>query len=187
MQASKVTLSGLLNFTDGLWSCCGSERIIIFTTNYVDKLDPALLRAGWMDKRILMSWCKFPAFRTLARNNLGLEWHDLFPQIEEAMEDKAITPADVSEFLLKKKRNPTVALEGLLEALAKAPLVSEKPPVKTLDFDEINLFAGAVDVNNPPVAEDADSGSESASTVQPVEEVASKDTTPSDVKESKTE
>jgi hypothetical protein len=158
MQASKVTLSGLLNFTDGLWSCCGSERIIIFTTNYVDKLDPALLRAGWMDKRILMSWCKFPAFRTLARNNLGLEWHDLFPQIEEAM-----------------------------EALAKAPLVSEKPPVKTLDFDEINLFAGAVDVNNPPVAEDADSGSESASTVQPVEEVASKDTTPSDVKESKTE
>ncbi|KAH9311325.1 hypothetical protein KI387_026360, partial [Taxus chinensis] len=25
---SKVTLSGLLNFTDGLWSCCGEERII---------------------------------------------------------------------------------------------------------------------------------------------------------------
>jgi hypothetical protein len=28
-----VTLSGLLNFTDGLWSCCGSERIFVFTTN----------------------------------------------------------------------------------------------------------------------------------------------------------
>lgn len=30
-EASKVTLSGLLNFIDGLWSSCGGERIIIFT------------------------------------------------------------------------------------------------------------------------------------------------------------
>lgn len=33
---SKVTLSGLLNFIDRLWSSCGSERLIVFTTNYVD-------------------------------------------------------------------------------------------------------------------------------------------------------
>ncbi|KAK6125676.1 hypothetical protein DH2020_040582 [Rehmannia glutinosa] len=30
-EESKVTLSGLLNFVDGLWSSCGDERIIIFT------------------------------------------------------------------------------------------------------------------------------------------------------------
>ncbi|KAG0586553.1 hypothetical protein KC19_2G099500 [Ceratodon purpureus] len=185
-EKSKVTLSGLLNFTDRLWSCCGSERIIIFTTNYIEKLDPALLRAGRMDKHILMSWCKFSAFRTLARNNLGLEWHDLFPQIEEAMEDKAITPADVSEFLLKKKRNPTAALEGLLEALAKAPSVSEKPPVKTLDFDEINLLAGTiVDANTPPAAEDTDSASETSSSK--VEQDTGKDVTSCDVNEPKIE
>lgn len=47
-QGSKVTLSGLLNVIDGLWSACGKERIIVFTTNYVEKLDPALIRrAGW--------------------------------------------------------------------------------------------------------------------------------------------
>ncbi|KAE8694493.1 P-loop containing nucleoside triphosphate hydrolases superfamily protein isoform 3 [Hibiscus syriacus] len=45
-----VTLSGLLNFIDGLWSSCGNERIIIFTTNHKDKLDPALLRPGRMDQ-----------------------------------------------------------------------------------------------------------------------------------------
>ncbi|KAI5059523.1 hypothetical protein GOP47_0025842 [Adiantum capillus-veneris] len=45
-EGSKLTLSGLLNFTDGLWSCCGEERIFIFTTNYKDRLDPALLRPG---------------------------------------------------------------------------------------------------------------------------------------------
>ncbi|CAF1715542.1 unnamed protein product, partial [Brassica napus] len=49
-KESKVTLSGLLNFIDGLWSACGGERIIVFTTNFVDKLDPALIRKGRMDK-----------------------------------------------------------------------------------------------------------------------------------------
>ncbi|KAJ0704928.1 putative P-loop containing nucleoside triphosphate hydrolase [Helianthus annuus] len=38
-----VTLSGFLNFIDGLWSSCGDERIIIFTTNRKEKLDPALI------------------------------------------------------------------------------------------------------------------------------------------------
>ncbi|KAK8534015.1 hypothetical protein V6N12_047415 [Hibiscus sabdariffa] len=49
-KESKVTLSGLLNCIDGLWSSCGGERIIVFTTNYVEKLDPALIRRGRMDK-----------------------------------------------------------------------------------------------------------------------------------------
>lgn len=144
-EASRVTLSGLLNFTDGLWSSCGSERIIIFTTNHIEKLDKALLRAGRMDRHIHMSWCEFSAFRTLAKNNLGLEWHDLFPEIEEAFVDKAISPADVSELLLKKKRKPTAALEGLLEGLRKAPSISEKPAVK-IDFDAI--------VADPPTGDD---------------------------------
>lgn len=130
MQASRVTLSGLLNFTDGLWSCCGRERIIIFTTNYIEKLDKALLRAGRMDKHIHMSWCGFPAFQTLARNNLGLEWHDLFPEIEAAIANKAIAPAEVSELMLKKKRNPTAALEGLLDTLGRTKWVSEIPLAK---------------------------------------------------------
>ncbi|VFQ95693.1 unnamed protein product [Cuscuta campestris] len=36
---SKVTLSGLLNAMDGLWSTCSGERVIVFTTNHVEKLD----------------------------------------------------------------------------------------------------------------------------------------------------
>ena len=43
---SKVTLSGLLNFIDGVWSAIGGERIIAFTTNYLEKLDLALIRRG---------------------------------------------------------------------------------------------------------------------------------------------
>ena len=102
-----------------------------------------------------MSWCQFPAFRTLAKNNLGLEWHDLFPQIEEAFQGKAITPADVSEHLLNNKRNPTAALEDLLAALTKAPMAAEIKPSEEPDVAEI------VDADHPPAADDPDSRSES--------------------------
>ncbi|KAF8035104.1 hypothetical protein BT93_C1208 [Corymbia citriodora subsp. variegata] len=47
-----ITLWGLLNFPDGLWSWCGSERIFVYTTNHFEKLDPALLESSHMDMHI---------------------------------------------------------------------------------------------------------------------------------------
>lgn len=115
-----ITLSGLLNFTDGLWSCCGSERIFVFTTNHIEKLDPALLRSGRMDMHILMSSCTFPALKILVKNHLGIEKHEFFPKLEEIIEDAQMTPADVSEILIKYRLNPTRALGELLEAFKAA-------------------------------------------------------------------
>ncbi|KAI5319629.1 hypothetical protein L3X38_039337 [Prunus dulcis] len=43
MVHATFTLSGLLNFMDGLWSSCGDERIIVFTTNHKDDDDDAAL------------------------------------------------------------------------------------------------------------------------------------------------
>ncbi|KAK9116951.1 hypothetical protein Sjap_015898 [Stephania japonica] len=78
---SKVTLSGLLNFIDGLWSSCGEERLIVFTTNHVNKLDPALIRRGRMDKHIELSYCCFEGFKVLAKNYLDLDSHPTFETI----------------------------------------------------------------------------------------------------------
>lgn len=100
VKSSKITLSGLLNFIDGLWSACGGERIIVFTTNYVENLDPALIRRGRMDKHIELSYCSFEGFKVLAKNYVGLEWHDLFPRIEILLGDVKMTPADVAENLM---------------------------------------------------------------------------------------
>ncbi|GLJ55347.1 hypothetical protein SUGI_1187570 [Cryptomeria japonica] len=125
-EESQVTLSGVLNFTDGLWSCCGSERIFIFTTNHVDRLDPALLRSGRMDKHIHLSFCTFPAFKVLSRNYLDVD-HHLFDQIEVLMKEGQMTPADVTEQLMKASDDPSTALEKLIQALRQA---MEKAAVK---------------------------------------------------------
>ncbi|KAG9051288.1 hypothetical protein FS837_009554 [Tulasnella sp. UAMH 9824] len=49
-KKSKITLSGLLNVLDGVSSEEG--RLLFATTNYVDRLDAALLRPGRMDVKI---------------------------------------------------------------------------------------------------------------------------------------
>ncbi|KAI3956467.1 hypothetical protein MKX01_016880 [Papaver californicum] len=80
---SNISLSGVLNFVDGLWSPCAGERLIIFTTNHKEKLDPALLRSGRMDKHISLSFCNMESFKILAKYYLKVEEHELMKEVEE--------------------------------------------------------------------------------------------------------
>ena len=122
VQKSKVTLSGLLNFIDGIWSACGGERVIVFTTNHVDKLDPALIRRGRMDKHIELSYCCFESFKVLARNYLDVESHELFAEVERLLGETDMSPADVAENLMPKsdEEDAETCLKKLVEALEKA-------------------------------------------------------------------
>ncbi|KAL6657948.1 hypothetical protein ACP70R_005728 [Stipagrostis hirtigluma subsp. patula] len=115
-QQQKLTLSGLLNFIDGLWSTSGEQRIIVFTTNYKDRLDPALLRPGRMDMHIYMGYCGWEAFKTLARNYFLVDDHALFPEIQELLLAVDVTPAEVSEMLLRSE-DADVALRVLSDFL----------------------------------------------------------------------
>ncbi|KAG5554121.1 hypothetical protein RHGRI_011857 [Rhododendron griersonianum] len=54
-QSIVVSLSCLLSFIDGLWLSCGTERIIVFTTNNY-RLDPALSCHDLMDMHIHMPY-----------------------------------------------------------------------------------------------------------------------------------
>eukprot|EP00249_Psilotum_nudum_P015113 c25174_g1_i1 orf=440-1876(-) len=119
-ENNRVTLSGILNFTDGLWSSLGRERIIVFTTNHIDKIDRALLRSGRMDMHICMSYCSFPAFKILASNYLGVDDHILYEEVEKHIDGAEITPADVSEVLIKNRHDPTTAVERVIEAIKAA-------------------------------------------------------------------
>ncbi|KAK8534017.1 hypothetical protein V6N13_028307 [Hibiscus sabdariffa] len=126
-KESKVTLSGILNCIDGLWSSCGGERIIVFTTNYVEKLDPALIRRGRMDKHIELSYCCFDAFKVFANNYLEIDSHSLFGEIETLLGETKMTPADVAENLMPKSDFDVVetCLKRLIEALKEAKKKAE--------------------------------------------------------------
>ncbi|XP_042502426.1 AAA-ATPase ASD, mitochondrial-like [Macadamia integrifolia] len=139
VRGSDVTLSGLLNFIDGLWSACGEERIIVFTTNHVDKLDPALIRSGRMDKHIELSYCSFEGFKVLAENYLDIDSHELFDRIRGLLEETQMSPADVAENLMPKtiKGDTKTSLENLLSALEMAKEKAKSPSTKDAEEGKV--------------------------------------------------
>ncbi|KAL8047371.1 hypothetical protein ABFX02_08G236700 [Erythranthe guttata] len=120
LPLNQFTLSGLLNFIDGLWSSCGDERIIVFTTNNKDKLDPALLRPGRMDMHIHMSYLTPEAFKLLAATYLTVDLHQnqRLSEIEDFIKISKITPAEIAEELMKSD-NVDTSLDGVLDFLKR--------------------------------------------------------------------
>ncbi|RCV10679.1 hypothetical protein SETIT_2G128300v2 [Setaria italica] len=112
-KGDKVTLSGLLNFVDGLWSSGGEERIIVFTINHKECLDPALLQPGRMDMHIHMGYCTREAFRIPVNNYHSIDDHVTYPEIDELMAEVPVTPAQVAETLMRSE-DPDIALRDFI-------------------------------------------------------------------------
>jgi hypothetical protein len=75
-----------------------------------------------MDMHIEMSYCGFEAFKTLAKNYLGIDAHPLFGAVEELLTEVDITPADVAECLMTAKNagsEEDASLEYLIEELKR--------------------------------------------------------------------
>ncbi|CAL1353030.1 unnamed protein product [Linum trigynum] len=131
IRPNQVTLSGLLNAIDGLLSCCGDERIVVFTTNYKDRIDPALLRAGRMDMHIHLTYCTFSTFKQLALNYLDIGYHKLFGQVQRLISEVEVSPAEVAGELMKE-RDPSSSLECLIRFLQ-----SKKAEVKPSSPEDV--------------------------------------------------
>ncbi|KAM3695857.1 hypothetical protein ACJW31_07G166300 [Castanea mollissima] len=117
---NKYTLSGFLNAMDGLWSSCGEEQIIVFTTNHKDLLDrhdPALFRPGRIDMHVPMSYCTMDAFKMLASTYLDFnEDHRLYGQIEGLFANAEVTPAEIAEEF-SRTEDLDAALKAVVELL----------------------------------------------------------------------
>ncbi|KAL6004410.1 hypothetical protein ACLOJK_004963 [Asimina triloba] len=117
-KSGKLSLSGILNFMDGIYSCCGEERVMVFTMNSKENMDPAILRPGRLDAHIYFPLCDFSAFKTLANSYLGVKDHKLFPHVEEVFQSGAtISPAEIGEILMVNRSSPSRALKSVISAL----------------------------------------------------------------------
>lgn len=82
---NKLTLDFLLNLLQG--SLQQDNTCFIMTTNHLDKLDPALIRAGRIDCLIEMSYCDRDMFNDIYKNFIGRN-------IPNKSFKKNITPAE---------------------------------------------------------------------------------------------
>ncbi|KAL8519559.1 hypothetical protein ACS0TY_010475 [Phlomoides rotata] len=117
-KSTALSLSGILNFMDGIFSCCGEERVMVFTMNSKENISACLLRPGRIDVHIHFPLCDFTAFKSLANSHLGLKDHKLFPQVEEIFQTGAtLSPAEIGEIMISNRGSPSRALKTVITAL----------------------------------------------------------------------
>ena len=96
----KLDLAGILNTLDGITDC--SDRIIIFTTNHPEKLDPALIRPGRVDLIIHLTYiCKGVAREMIQHffkdEDLSMYTFDIFDRIQ-------MSPATLEQLIIKSRK-----------------------------------------------------------------------------------
>lgn len=118
-KSTGVSASGIMNFMDGiLTSCCAEERVMVFTMNTKEHVDPNLLRPGRVDVHIHFPLCDFSAFKTLANSYLGVKEHKLFPQVQEIFQNGAtLSPAEIGELMIANRNSPSRAIKSVITAL----------------------------------------------------------------------
>jgi len=102
-QSCPLTFTGLLNGLDGIGNALG--QLFILTTNHLERLDPALIRSGRVDRKFEFSYCTDEA--------LQLMFQRFYPETNLAEEfaaavrskTHAITAADLQQAFIANMRN----------------------------------------------------------------------------------
>lgn len=117
-KKTAVSISGLLNFMDGIISSCGEERMMVFTMNSKEQADTTVLRPGRIDVHLHFPLCDFNAFKSMANSHLGLKDHKLFPQVEEVfLNGGSLSPCEIGEIMIANRNSPSRALKSVISAL----------------------------------------------------------------------
>lgn len=122
-----VSMSTLLNVLDGVASQEG--RVLILTTNYIERLDDALIRPGRVDLKVEFRMCDkamiSELFRIIYQPEISDEFasdkkreeHDeaqkLAAEIVEMIPELEFSPAEILSFLLENRQSPHMALSNV--------------------------------------------------------------------------
>lgn len=100
-QSDKITMSGLLNALDGINTPHG--LVTIMTTNNKNLLDPALIRAGRIDRQEELGFVNFYQFRNMVTWFYGVE--EPFNPLFTNLEDLEISPATIVDLFCQYKNS----------------------------------------------------------------------------------
>ena len=133
LKKDKLNLSGLLNVLDGVVDT--PERIVVMTTNHPEILDPALIRPGRIDQRLLLGYMKWENIVEMIEHYFqlgrkpegkGLDF-DLAKRVREAVLGNdakglpalSLTPAQIEQ--LSAEHDDVEDMIAALEAKALPP------------------------------------------------------------------
>ena len=118
---NRLTLSGLLNAIDGVTSTEG--RLMFMTTNYPERLDPALIRPGRVDAKHYIGYCCGDPNNGTDNIQVKSMFKRFYPEADEESVDKftedvialnvPISAAELQGFFMFYKGNSQLAIENV--------------------------------------------------------------------------
>ena len=106
----ELSLSFILNLLDGILETPG--RILIVTTNHVEKLDKAFIRPGRIDVNLEVGYCTLDMIKSMFDFFYEEDCTELFKSFEYT---QPITPAELNKYILNHYNNKENAFQELIK------------------------------------------------------------------------
>ncbi|KYQ89721.1 AAA ATPase domain-containing protein [Tieghemostelium lacteum] len=118
-SSSKLSFSALLNAIDGLAASDG--RILIMTTNHIEKLSPALIRPGRIDLQVEFGFATSYQVSEMFKRFFSEEYHHILPDIVKQLPEDSISTAQLQGWFISHRDDPHRLLktvQGFVDRLA---------------------------------------------------------------------
>lgn len=121
-SGKSVSFSGLLNALDGVRSQEG--RVLFMTTNFRDRLDPALMRPGRADTHVLLNNASHSQLQRLFMK-FNPEEEKLSVRFANALPEFKLSMAKMQGHFLKYRNKPQECFENIQEILNDQAAIEE--------------------------------------------------------------
>ena len=110
-SSEKLTLSCLLNLLDGVLEAPG--RIVVMTTNYIEKLDSALIRPGRIDLICEFKKCTNQSIIEFIEMFYDIELNEDSKTVISSLDEYTITPAEMTKLMFENFEDYNACIEKL--------------------------------------------------------------------------
>ncbi|MBC7852738.1 MAG: AAA family ATPase [Pirellulaceae bacterium] len=117
-KQNKLTFSGLLNAIDGV--AAGEGRILFATTNHLEKLDPALIRPGRIDRKVEIALATCDQARRMFRRFFAGGDESLAALFADAIPELTLPMSAIQTHLIRYAESAEDACENVDELLPQS-------------------------------------------------------------------